>query len=196
MVGSIRGYTTNYRFILVDYNVQGWHTYEYKNWRSLDAVLGSLVSLLNYEGVWENATAYTVNDIVADESNGLLYKCAVGHTSAAAGSFVTDRTANPTYWTTVDQTAFDATSNKLMKRINRMFHTAQAVLAGANNAALRANAAVSTITTASATALLASQNAAAATRQGLIVVSERQRIKGYVRRAENLNNPLINQVFS
>lgn len=50
------------------------------------------------EGDWANDTAYEAADLVKDTDDSTYWVCAVGHTSAAAGTFATDRTANPTYW--------------------------------------------------------------------------------------------------
>lgn len=155
MTGSIRGYTTSYRFIMPDYNVQGWHTYEYKNWQAIDALLNSFVQLLNFKGVWENSTPYILNDIAADSSDGLLYKCLVGNTSPATGSFLSYRTANPSHWTTVDQTAFDATSNRLMKRLRKMQQEANAINA---NAVRAYNMALVSVSAAAASAVEAQKS--------------------------------------
>ena len=129
MVGSIYGYTAAYRFTLVDYNVAGWHTYEYKNWRSVDALLNSFVTLLNYTGMWDYNVSYTATQLAADEQDSLLYKCLIPHVSPASGTFAAHRAANPTYWTAIDQTVFDAVSVRLLKRANRLNQEASARLA-------------------------------------------------------------------
>lgn len=52
----------------------------------------------DYEEVWANGTAYVADELIRDTATSETYKCLIGHTSAAAGTFAADRTANPTYW--------------------------------------------------------------------------------------------------
>ena len=47
---------------------------------------------------WENDTHYAANTIVIDTDDSSNWVCLVDHTSAAEGTFATDRTAHPTYW--------------------------------------------------------------------------------------------------
>ena len=47
---------------------------------------------------WANGTVYAVNARVMDATDRSYWKCAVGHTSAAAGTFAADRIAHPTFW--------------------------------------------------------------------------------------------------
>jgi len=47
---------------------------------------------------WAISTAYVVGDARGDAADDTLWRCVVAHTSAAAGTFADDRTANPTYW--------------------------------------------------------------------------------------------------
>jgi hypothetical protein len=196
MTGSIYGYTTAYRFTLPDYNVVGWHTYEYRNWQALDALLNSFVQLLNFKGVWANSTAYAINDIAADSSDGLLYKSTANHTSPATGSFSAARTATPGQWVAVDQSAFDATSNRLMKRLEKMFREAQAINANANRAY---SLAVASITQAAASATLAARSAndarTAATSATQMLNSEK-RVRRLVRTFNPANIAFYSQVFS
>lgn len=49
---------------------------------------------------WANNTTYTRGQLREDGTD--VYVCLVGHTSAGAGTFATDRAANPTYWKRVD----------------------------------------------------------------------------------------------
>lgn len=196
MTGSIRGYTASYRFIMPDYNVQGWHTYEYNNWKAVDALLNSFVQLLNFKGMWANSTPYIVNDIAADESDGLLYKCLVGHTSAASGSFSSYRTANPTHWTTVDQTAFDASSNRLMKRLRHMQQEANAINA---NAVRAYNLAVGSIAEAAAQAALSGVRATAsqaALQSTQLVIGMTKRTERRLKDFNPANSAFYSQVFS
>lgn len=195
MVGSIFGYTNIYRFTLVDYNVAGWHTYEYKNWRSLDALLNSFVSLLNYKGIWENSTTYIVNDLAADETDSLIYKCLIGNTSPAAGSFSAYRVANPTHWTAVDQSAFDATSNRLMKKLQKMFQEVGAMNASARTAYLLALQSISQAMTSADSAAASEVRARATAQQSLIVYDQARRAIKLINTFNPANIAFYSQVF-
>jgi hypothetical protein len=48
---------------------------------------------------WANNTAYVVGNRRMDTTDRSYWKCAVAHTSAAAGTFAADRAAHPTFWT-------------------------------------------------------------------------------------------------
>ena len=196
MVGSIYGYTTAYRFTLIDYNVQGWHTYEYNNWRAVDALLNSFVSLLNFRGMWANNTTYALNDLAADPDDSLLYKATAGHTSPTTGSFSAARAASPGQWVAIDQTAFNATSNRLMKRLRHMFQEANAINANASRAY---NLAVASITAAAASATLAAtaaNNARTAASQATALLNSEKRVRRLVRTFNPANIAFYSQVFS
>lgn len=49
---------------------------------------------------WANNHAYALGARAQDPVDSSIWKCAVAHTSATTGTFLADRTANPTYWTT------------------------------------------------------------------------------------------------
>ena len=49
---------------------------------------------------WANSTGYIIGSRANDPAGPAVWKCLVAHTSAGAGTFAADRTANPTYWTT------------------------------------------------------------------------------------------------
>lgn len=185
MTGSIYGYTSVYRFKLADYNIQGWHAYEYENWRSVDALLNSFVTLLNYTGMWGNSVTYAVNDLAADPADSLIYKCNTQHTSAAAGSFSSDRVANPSYWTAVDQTAFDASSNRIMKRLRHMQQEAGAINANANRAYLMAIQSVSAAATSANNAAKSATNAEAARNSSLFILDQTKKAQRLI----NIFNP-------
>lgn len=196
MVGSIYGYTTAYRFALVDYNVAGWHTYEYKNWRSVDALLNSFVTLLNYTGMWDFGVSYTLNQLAADEQDGLIYKCLVPHTSPSSGTFATYRGANPTHWQAIDQTAFDATSVKLLKRANRLAQEASARLAQGMFNFSRVEDAITSVEAAAAQATSttnAVRSVASLTNQTLDIYKRTKKITNAYNPA---NIALYSQVFS
>lgn len=196
MTGSIYGYTSAYRFKLVDYNVQGWHTYEYENWRALDALLNSFVQLLNFTGVWLNNTPYVLNDLAVDITNGLIYKATSGHTSAASGSFSDARTASPALWTAIDQSAFDATSNRLMKRLRKMQQEANAISANA----IRAYNMAITSVDAAATSALQAEKSYVQTRMlvnsALVVQNEGNIIRKQLRAFNPANIAFYSQVYS
>lgn len=99
MSSGIFGNTLNYKFNLIQFDFATWHTLEYENWQSLDAILGTYIGVGNVQGVWNNSTAYAVGARVADDANGSLYQCLIAHTSPAAPTtFAQDRSANPTRW--------------------------------------------------------------------------------------------------
>jgi hypothetical protein len=50
------------------------------------------------KGNWATSTAYVKADLAKDTTDSTYWVCAVNHTSASAGTFADDRTANPTYW--------------------------------------------------------------------------------------------------
>lgn len=196
MTGSIYGYTSAYRFKLVDFNVAGWHTYEYENWRALDALLNSFVQLLNFKGVWQNNEPYAANDIVADITDGLLYKANSSHTSAAAGTFAADRIANPSYWSTVDQSAFDATSNRLMRRLRKMQQEAGAINANANRAYLMSIDGISRAATSANNAAISEYNAKASANSALIVQDQAKKAQRLINNFNPANIAFYSQVFS
>lgn len=196
MTGSIYGYTAAYRFKLVDFNVAGWHTYEYENWRALDALLNSFVQLLNFQGVWQNATAYAANDVVADITDGLLYKANQSHISAASGAFSTDRTANPAYWSTVDQSAFDATSNRLMRRLRKMQQEAGAINANANRAYLMSIDGISRAAASASNAAISEYNAKASANAALVVQDQAKKAQRLINTFNPANIAFYSQIFS
>jgi hypothetical protein len=72
-------------------------------------------------GSWANNTAFIPGDYALDVPSSVIWNCAVLHTSAAAGTFTDDRTANPTYWrvelqviASIDKTAYDGNLTPLM----------------------------------------------------------------------------------
>lgn len=196
MTGSIYGYTSAYRFKLVDYNVAGWHTYEYENWRALDALLNSFVQLLNFTGIWQNSTPYAINDLAADITDGLVYKALSAHTSAATGSFSADRTATPGRWTAIDQSAFDATSNRLMRRLRKMQQEAGAINANASRAYLLAVDAISRATTSANSAAISELNARSAVNSAIIVQDQAKKAQRLINTFNPANIAFYSQVFS
>lgn len=96
--GPVAEVTPAAKFSLVNFDWSTWHTYEWNNWRNADALFGIVLNLDGYQGVWQNSTAYAIDDVTVDPDLYSLWKCLVAHNSAASGTFAEDRTANPTYW--------------------------------------------------------------------------------------------------
>ena len=94
------GKTEGFKFSLVDFDWPRWHDFINNNFTKIDAVLRSYITN-NILGSWENSTTYEVGDKLLDDTAGLLFTCAVNHTSAATGTFAHDRIAHPTYWNTM-----------------------------------------------------------------------------------------------
>lgn len=92
-------YTTNYNIPLPAFSGDPWSQDYYDGFNIVDAVLFALSGVTDIAGVWDNSTAYTVGQRAIDDTDGTVWQCATGHTSASSGTFSADRTANPTYWT-------------------------------------------------------------------------------------------------
>jgi hypothetical protein len=92
-------FTQHFKFGLPDFLTSPWHDDWYALVRKIDSVLFS-IAVAELATVWTNSTAYSPGDIVISPEDGLLYICAVAHTSAASPTtFSTDRSNNPTFWT-------------------------------------------------------------------------------------------------
>lgn len=102
MTGSVNGYTTNFKFKKINFNVAPWHDLEWSNWAAVDALLYTYLSISNVQGVWQNSTAYTAGQRVIDDVNGRIMQCGVDNTSSAAPTtFAQEQIAHPTYWTNI-----------------------------------------------------------------------------------------------
>lgn len=98
--------TPNLRLNVPYYDQAPWDADVNNNWTILDSVVSTLISIPGLAGVWANATAYTIGQVVTDPANGSIWKCNVAHTSAVAPTtFAQDRTAHPSYWTVTSITA-------------------------------------------------------------------------------------------
>lgn len=75
MVGSIKNYTPNFKFIIPDFNIATWHDYIETNFRNIDAILQQIYVVTNYQGAWESNTTYNKNDVVfiAEDVEGSTY---------------------------------------------------------------------------------------------------------------------------
>lgn len=97
-VGTVKRSTTHYDLEVPYFDTPNWGQYVEADLDVLDALIFSMAGITNVLGVWENGTAYTVGQRVIDPDTGFIYEVKVNHTSAVAGTFLADRTANPTYW--------------------------------------------------------------------------------------------------
>jgi hypothetical protein len=93
--------TPNYRFPLPRFDKRGWQDDYYNFARMVDAIFAKFVAINNVQGAWQNSTAYEEGVVVVDPDLGLMFRCAVTHTSPAAGTFGEARLANPSYWGSV-----------------------------------------------------------------------------------------------
>jgi hypothetical protein len=95
------GSTPNFALALPYGNRQNWTDLINGNLRTIDAVLATFVSVTSLQGLWANNTAYVVGNNVIDETSGVIYTAQVAHTSSAAPTtFIQERAAHSTYWTT------------------------------------------------------------------------------------------------
>lgn len=98
-IGALLRKTATYGFNIINFNFARWHTYEQENWDLLDSIFAAYISSRTLKGLWQNSTAYAVNDRVIDDDVNKFYICQVNHTSAASPTtFAQNRTSNPTYW--------------------------------------------------------------------------------------------------
>lgn len=101
-LGPVSDYTSNYKFKLVNFDWISWGDFEHANWQVLDALLYTVIAVNNIQGVWDNSISVSVGDRYIDETDGTIWECNVGHTTATSPTtFSADRTANPTYWTQI-----------------------------------------------------------------------------------------------
>ena len=91
-------YTPNLSLALPQFDKRQWHDEINNNMRVLDALWAKFFATTGLVGVWQNATAYTANQLVVDSTAGTIWRCDVAHTSPSSGTFLASRTANPTYW--------------------------------------------------------------------------------------------------
>lgn len=90
--------TLNFKFVKPSFNKKPWQQDFYNTLDAIDAVLAKYILIQNFQGVWQNATAYTVGQRVADSLSGGIFTCLVNHTSSAINTFAQDRVANPSFW--------------------------------------------------------------------------------------------------
>jgi hypothetical protein len=90
--------TDNFAFELIEFDKIPWHERERDNWRSIDAVLARFVSILNFKGIWQNATAVVSGDRYVDPDLFTIWEVDTSHTTPSAGLFAADRIANVGRW--------------------------------------------------------------------------------------------------
>lgn len=95
------GSTPNFALTLPYGGRQSWTDLANGNFRIIDAILATFVSVNNIAGLWTNNTEYTVGQNVIDEDSGVIYTAQVANTSSGAPTtFLEERTDHPTYWLT------------------------------------------------------------------------------------------------
>lgn len=97
--------TTNYRLTLPGFDSRLWNDKLADNFRSIDALLNTIINIPQFVGIWENSTSYAVGDRVVDPELSVIYNCLVAHTSAASGTFAEDRANRTGYWSTLSGTS-------------------------------------------------------------------------------------------
>lgn len=75
MTGSIRDYTTNFKFIIPEFNIATWHDYIEENFRSIDALFHNLFGINGFSGIWKTNSQYTAGQVLfVGEDNGSMYE--------------------------------------------------------------------------------------------------------------------------
>lgn len=92
-------YTNNLRLPLPPLNKAPWIEDYHNAMRIIDGVFARYLAIANFQGIWQNATAYTVGDRVLDYETSVIFEAASTHTSPTyPTTFSEDRSANPTRW--------------------------------------------------------------------------------------------------
>lgn len=100
-MSAIYGYTTRFKLKLVNFDWATWHDTEWENWQVMDALIYNYLTLANVRGAWANSTAYAISDKAVDPTAGTIWECVASHTSSASGTFSTERSTYPTYWSQI-----------------------------------------------------------------------------------------------
>lgn len=75
MTGSIKDYTTNFKFIIPEFNIATWHDYIEENFRSIDALFQNLFGINGFSGMWKSNSQYTVGQVLfVGEDGGSIYE--------------------------------------------------------------------------------------------------------------------------
>lgn len=95
---AIYGYTKNYNLIKPEFDSDTWHDYEYDNLDVIDAVLGTILKVNNFKGIWKNDETYNVGDCVAVQETSEIYTVAVQHTTDSSSTFAQFYEEYPKYY--------------------------------------------------------------------------------------------------
>jgi len=93
-------YTKNFRLNLPDFRMAPWHDLVNQDFIKIDELLLGIAQGTDTT-VWANNTSYDAGETAIDTTDYSYWVCRVTHTSAATGTFATDRLAHPSYWTRV-----------------------------------------------------------------------------------------------
>lgn len=75
MTGSIKDYTTNFQFIIPEFNIATWHDYIEQNFRSIDALFHNLFGINGFSGMWKTNSQYTAGQVLfVGEDGGSIYE--------------------------------------------------------------------------------------------------------------------------
>jgi hypothetical protein len=107
MTGALKRSTPNYNIPVPKFDETAWQGFYEQGVDIIDAAMFAFTGINVNKGVWDNGTAYTINDRAVDADNGTLWACLVTHTSASSGTFAADRTANSSYWGQITSTAIN-----------------------------------------------------------------------------------------
>jgi hypothetical protein len=99
---AVYGYTKNYKLIKPQFDSDTWHDYEYDNLDVLDAILGSILKVYNFQGIWKNNTKYDADSYVVIQQDSTLYTVKVTHTTDATSTFAEFYALHPDYYQSWD----------------------------------------------------------------------------------------------
>jgi len=144
--------TPNLNLILPDFNDGPWHDQINGNFRSIDAIIRSVLGLTALLGVYQNSTAVTTGQRYFDETTGFYYEALSGFTTMAApNSFEAERTTYPSRWRLLDATeALEAASDAETAALAAGASATAAATSETNAATSETNAASSASTASSA----------------------------------------------
>lgn len=99
-------FTANLKLRVPVFDQDPWDEDMNSNLYVLDSAVGKFFGVANLVGIWLNDTAYTAGQTVVDNTDGSMWTCNIGHTSATTPTtFSADRVAHPSYWTESISTA-------------------------------------------------------------------------------------------
>lgn len=148
--------TANFQLELVDFGTAPWHSKEHDNWRAIDAIFSTFITVNNMKGIWQNAISITAGERYADAEAGTIWTALVNHTTPSTGLFATDRTTNPTYWAIFNEVTL----------VDESIAAAAAAEAAAVSANASASNAATSETNAAASAAIASDAFTSLTTRG------------------------------